>query len=284
MVQRPIFRRRATLAVWWGLGAIAQTVPLLNTVGCRSGAPKAGPIAPTSSADVLKPFVGQDRILRFHGRERSVSLKKKDVALPLGKCDIAVHVTGGVFERGQARLTLEVLGRPHVSGQGGRKEQCRTAASAIVLTVSDFADDPPEEVAARISLVLPAPEAYLQAYGVHFDREPGGEDATVASPEPDANENERRLARQVTTWPKALLSVDPVFWDPARKIHYEGQVEFVAVVSTDGRLRHPLVKTTLDEGHDVFVKRALAVWRFDPARRGDQLVAARVSLRTVFSI
>jgi hypothetical protein len=278
-------RNRPGAARFWGHGTIALTLVLAAGAGCRSGAQKGGPTAPRPPADVLKPFIGQDRVLRYYGREKSVSLKKKDVARHGGECDVAVHVSDGAFENGRLRLTLDVLGEPNVSGRPRRKERCRTAAPTLSFTVSDFqAQDTPEEVAARVSLVLPAPEAYLAAHGIRFDRQAVGEETAVASQEPDANESERRLGRSVTTWPKVLLSVEPVLRDPSRRIHQQGEVEFVAVVGTDGRLRNPVLKTGLEERHEALIKRALAAWRLEPARQGDRPVAARVLLRTALMI
>jgi hypothetical protein len=276
---------RPAAATLWGQGTVALIVVLAAGAGCRSGAQQGGPTAPRPPVDVLKSFIGQDRILRYYGREKSVSLKKKDVSRHGGECDVAVHVSDGAFENGRMRLTLELLGEPIVSGRPRRKERCRTAAPTLSLTISDFQpQDPPEEVAARVSLVLPAPEGYLAAYGIRFDRQAVGEETAVASQEPDASENERRLGRSVTAWPKVLLSVEPVLRDPSRRIHQQGEVEFVAVVGSDGRLRSPVVKTGLEERHESLMKRALAAWRFDPARQGDRPVAARVSLRTALMI
>jgi hypothetical protein len=270
---------------WRRRASIALTFVVLAGGACRSGAPTARPTAPRPPVDVLKPFLGQDRILRYYGQEKEVSLTKKNVTRHGGDCDIAVHVAQGIFEKGRASFTLEVLGIPQVTGQGRRKERCRTAASTILLRVSEFqSDDSPEEIAARISLVLPGPEAYLGAHGVRFDRPVVGEETAVASQENDANEGERRLGHLVTTWPKVLLSVEPLFRDPARRIHQQGEVEFVAVVGSDGRLRHPVLKTSLNERHEALVKRALAVWLLDPARQGDRSVAARVMLRTALTI
>src|SRR4029077_15470921 len=82
----------------WGRATIALTVVLAAGAGCRSGAPKGGPTAPRPPVDVLKSFIGQDRVLRYYGKEKSVSLKKKDVARHGGECDVAVHVADGTFE------------------------------------------------------------------------------------------------------------------------------------------------------------------------------------------
>jgi hypothetical protein len=119
---------------------------------------------------------------------------------------------------------------------------------------------------------------------VRFDRPVVGEETAVASQESDANESERRLGRLVTSWPKVLLSVESLLRDPARRIHQQGEVEFVAVVGSDGRLRHPVVKTSLDEKHEALVKQAVGIWLLDPARQGDRPVAARVMLRTALTI
>jgi hypothetical protein len=106
----------------------------------------------------------------------------------------------------------------------------------------------------------------------------------VASQLTDANEGERRLARGVVAWPQRLLSVDAVSRAPKKRAHFERLVEVEAVVGTDGRLHRPLIKTSLDPAHETAVLGVLPFWRFEPARRVDAPVGARIALELVFRV
>jgi hypothetical protein len=192
-------------------------------------------------------------------------------------------VRGAAFEKGEARLTLDTVGLPKA---GGREPRCKRLPPAVQLTLTGF---PPAadgaSVTARVDDVIPTPDAYLRAKGTAFDRAPGGPPAEVASELADASGDERRLAREVETWPRPLLSVDPVYLDTSGRVRYEGLVELEAVVGTDGRLYRPQLKTPLGPAHETAVLGALPFWRFEPARRRDKAAAgARVPLRLVFHI
>jgi TonB family protein len=78
--------------------------------------------------------------------------------------------------------------------------------------------------------------------------------------------------------------VDPDYHDANLKTRHEGEVEFQAVVGTDGGLREPRVRGSLSEAHEAQVLRALRLWRYEPARRKDGPLAARISGRLVLRI
>jgi hypothetical protein len=139
-------------------------------------------------------------------------------------------------------------------------------------------------VTARIDEVLLTPEAYLQARGIALDRPPGRAPTEAASKLTDANDDERKLARGVVAWPRLLLSVDLAHRAPKGRAHYERLVDLEAVVGTDGRLYRPLVKASLDPALERLVVGALPIWRFEPARRADAPVAARVALQLVLRV
>jgi hypothetical protein len=87
------------------------------------------------------------------------------------------------------------------------------------------------------------------------------------------------LGRKVKAWPKVLLSVSPYVRAPSGRLRQESEVEFDAVVGTDGRVHDPTLKTTLSEAHQAVVLSALSRWRYEPARTADTPVAARISSR-----
>ena len=106
----------------------------------------------------------------------------------------------------------------------------------------------------------------------------------MASQQSDANDGERRLAREVVAWPRLLLSVDATFHAPPGRAHFERLVAFEAVVGTDGRLHRPQVRTSLDPAEETAVLSALPFWRFEPARLAGAAVGARIPLELVLRV
>lgn len=259
------------------------------TLGCRSGGGRVvrGPGA-APAPEFVQAFVGQQRILLHRGDEAKLTLDRKELAKIAGDCDAAVGVKTASFEGGVLRLGLEYFGQPTLElkrGPRGKKGPCAATVPAIALVLSGFRpDEGAAAVEADLGKILPIPEAYLVAHGVSFDLAPTADPKSGASALPDATSEERSLGRQVTSWPKKVLTVDPAFYDPSRKVHHEAEVELVALIGADGRAHHTAVRTALSEEHEAFVKRVLSLWRFEPARQKDQPVAARISLRAVFRI
>jgi len=237
-----------------------------------------GPAAPP---DLLKDYVGQLRVLRYQGDRQAVEVSP--TTRLGGQCDVAVEVRGVSFEQGQARFSLETVGLPSVKG---REPRCEKAQPGIRLSVSGFAASPElADVTPRVDAVLQTADAYLQSMGVAFDREAAAAPPTeLASREVDAAFAERTLARAVSVWPQELLTVETWYRDPGGRLRQQSVVEMSAVVGTDGRAYDPRFKTTLNDVHQQAVARALRLWRFEPARKGEDPVAARVELKPILRI
>jgi hypothetical protein len=260
---------------WYGPLLLALLAP-----ACKTAGPQAPPTAPMSLPDLLRPYEGALRVLQHKGDARALTLKAGDGLT--GDCDVAVRVRSVAFDNGTARFALGNLGLAKVGERGGK---CKRLEPGIQLVLTGFPPGPvTSEVTARIDQVLLTPEAYLRAKGTAFDRSPGAPPSEVASRLSDANDGERRLARGVVAWPRRLLSVDPTYRDPAGRMRFERLVAFEAVVGTDGRLHRPQIKTSLDPAHETAVMSAMPFWRFEPARRGEAPVGARISLELVFRV
>jgi hypothetical protein len=231
--------------------------------------------------------VGQQRILRFYGREQRLSLNIQEAARWSGPCDVAVEIGAATFSGGSARFSLQVIGQPRVEGQPrderGKKWPCRELPGEMSLTISGLDADSDEKATAGVGRVLLTPEDYLQAHSVRFDRPAGPDPKEVADTNPTGNPAERRLGASITAPQRRLLAIDPVYRSPNRKVRYEGEVELATVVGADGRLHQTRVVTSLGE-HEPRVLRVLPLWRYEPARRGDQPVAIRLSETTVLRI
>jgi len=259
---------------WYGLLLLALLAP-----ACKS-APKAPPATQAPLPDLLRPYEGALRILPHKGDEKAITLKAGQGMT--GACDVAVRVRSVAYDSGTARFTLLSVGQPRV---GERRVRCKRLEPGMQLTLTGFPTGPVSpEVVARIDEVLLTPEAYLKAKGTAFDRPAGGAPSEVASQQPDAGEAERRLARAVVAWPRLLLFVDATYRDPSGRRGHERLVGFEAVVGTDGRLYRPQLKVSIDRAHDTAIQSALSFWRFEPARRSDAPVGARVPLEIVLRV
>ena len=247
---------------------------------CKTAGAKAPPAPPAPLPDLLRPYEGALRVLPHQGDVRALTLTA--AGRLAGACDVAVRVRSVAFDKGEARFALETVGQPKV---GERGVTCKRTEPAIQLLLTGFPSGPvTPEVAARIDEVLLTPEAYLRARGTAFDLAPGEAPSEVASELTDANDDERKLARRVTAWPRSLLSVDPTSPAPKGRARFERLVALEAVVGTDGRLHRPRLKTSLDPAHESAVLSVVPFWRFEPARRGDGPVGARVSLELVLRV
>jgi hypothetical protein len=246
---------------------------------CRTAGPQVAP-GVASATDPLRGYLDQLRLLRQKGDKRRVQIDAGEKIA--GSCTVAVRVRAAAFDRGTARFSLETVGLPKLSG---REASCRRVQPELELVIAHFpAGSGAAEVSARVDTVLQTPEAFLAANGVRFDRPPGEDPTEVASNETFATNTEASLGRHVTAWPLPLLTVDPWFHARGGKLRQQSEVELDAVVGTDGRLHRPHLRTALSDVHESSVVRALRFWRFEPARRSDAPVAARIALRPVLHI
>jgi hypothetical protein len=259
---------------WYGLLLLALLAP-----ACKSAA-KAPPATQAPLPDLLRPYDGALRILPHKGDEKALTLKAGQALT--GTCDVAVRVRDIAYAGGTARFSLLSVGQPRV---GERRVRCKRLEPGMQLTLTGFPDGPVSpEVIARIDEVLLIFEAYLKAKGTAFERPAADVPSEVASRLPDAGEAERRLARSVLAWPRVLLTVDATYRDPSGRAGHERLVAFEAVVGTDGRIHRHQLKASIDRAHDAAIKDALAFWRFEPARRADAPVGARVPLECVLRV
>jgi hypothetical protein len=198
-----------------------------------------------------------------------------------GACDVAVQVRSAVLDRGEPMLALDTLG---TVGAEKARPRCPQIPATITVRLSGFEGDG-AAVRARVDQILPSPEDYLRAYGVAFDvSAPGSEPALAAATESraDTGNEERRLGRRVTTWPRRLFWVDPIHRHP--RVRHQGEVEFEAVVGADGRAYRPRILGSLGREHVAAIERVLPMWRFEPARAGREPVPAYHSSRVVLQI
>jgi len=247
---------------------LALLVPACQT------APKKPASGPAALPDLLRPYEGALRVLPGRADEKALTLKPGDVLT--GACDVAVKVRGLAFDKGTVRFSLESIGQPRV---GDRRPRCKELQPGMQLV---FTGLDPEAVTTktttRIDAALLTPEEYLRRKGGSFDRPQAAAPAEVASQLPDANDGERRLARAVVAWPRPLLSVEALYHDASGRRLHERLVGVEAVVGTDGRVYRPVVKASIDRAHEAALEEVLQMWRFEPARRGDGPLGARVPL------
>jgi hypothetical protein len=244
------------------LGACASKKPV--KVDSGPGTPQA-----------LKALVDQRLLLRSFGDRRDVVLKPgKELK---GTCDVAVLVTSAQPVDAGARFTLRSLGRVRL-GDAPTSGPCKELAPQIGLTLTGSLAQTPEQW-------LLTPEAYLTAHGkTIFSATPQPAPKLAADSRANAGDEERRLGRRVTVWPKPLLAVEPAFSGGASKVKHEGEIQFDVIVGADGRLFEPRVRTALADEQEKNVLQVLDLWRFEPARDDKAPVPARYDGRTVLRI
>jgi hypothetical protein len=81
-----------------------------------------------------------------------------------------------------------------------------------------------------------------------------------------------------------LLSVEAASRAPSGRGRHERLVGFEAVVGTDGRVYRSQLRVSIDRAHETAIQTALPFWRFEPARRADAPVGARVPLEIVLRV
>jgi hypothetical protein len=260
---------------WYGLLLLLA----LLAPSCKS-APKAPPQAKAPLPELLRPYEAALRILPHVGDVKALTLKAGQGLT--GTCDVAVQVRSVAFANATVRFALEAVGLPRV---GERRVRCKSLEPRIELALTGLPAGPvTADTTMLIDAVLLTPEAYLKSKGTAFDHPAGTAPTEVASQLPDASESERRLNRAVSAWPRQLLSVDATYRDPSGKTRHERLVGFEAVVGTDGRLYKPQLKASVDHAHEAAIQGALSFWRFEPARRADAPVGARVPLEIVLRV
>jgi len=272
-----------------GIGRLLLVLVLgvAGQAACRSAGTPQPQAHPGLFPEFTRSLVGQRRILRFHGQKMSVSLKIDEAARGPGQCDVAVEITAAAYAGGSARFSLRTVGQPRLEGQPrakrGKKGPCQELPGERSLVITGLEGGSAERLAADVGRVLLTPEDYLGLHGVHFDRPAAPDPKEVGDPSLTASPAEKRLAASITVPQRRLLAIDPVYRSPNRKVHYEGEVELETVVGADGRLHQPRVVTSLGE-HEERVLRVLPLWRYEPARRGDQPVAVRVREAAILRI
>jgi hypothetical protein len=257
-----------------GLAALAACRPARGP----QGVPSAG-----VAADLVRIYQGQARILPGIA-DRSRIAHKSGRIPDKGDCDAGVLITSAVLSGDKARFTLEPIGLPKIEGQPAR-HKCSDPPREYAVVITDLdTSGSISAVSDEIDRLLQTPERYLMEHGVSFNLKAATSRGPVADKQLKATPEERMLARTLTTQVQRLLSVAPIRRDDRKSVRYSGEIEFEAVVSTDGRLRDLQLPGSIETYADR-VSRALALWRYLPARRGDQPFAYRIGQeRTVFNV
>lgn len=249
--------------------------------GCRS-AGRGGPAAaPAALPAELQAWVGQKRLLAGVGDSSNLAFKAGDAA-PQGDCDVAVEVLRVDFQAGKVTLGLATLGRAEVAGRA-RGRGCDKVPFGRQLSVTGLGSA--EQAPALLERWLKTPEALLAARDQAFDLPADPRPPVLAARGNEMGEDaERRLGRQVTAWPKPLLSVHALVQAPSGKLKQSSEVPFLAVVGADGRVYRPEVRGGLSAGHEETVRKLLGLWRYEPARKGTERVAAYVDGRLTLQL
>ena len=230
--------------------------------------------------DLLRPYEAALRILPHKGDVKALTLKAGQALA--GTCDVAVRVGSVAFANATARFALEAVGLPRVGERRVQLQEPGAPDRARAHGPARGAGDRRHDCAHRRGAAHARGLPEGQGHGLRASR--GRRTNRGGEPAAGRSEAERRLARVVVAWPRQLLSVDAIYRDPSGKARHERLVGFEAVVGTDGRLYKPQVKMSVDPPHETAIQGALSFWRFEPARRADAPVGARVPLEIVLRV
>jgi len=258
-------------------------VGLAALAACRPARGPQGVPAGGVAADLSRLYQGQARILPGLA-DRSKISHVRGRALDKGDCDVGVLITSAMLSGDKARFTLEPVGLPQIEGQPAR-HKCGKPPGEYVVVISDLdVHGTTSAVTDEVDRVLQTPERYLTEHGVSFALKAVANRGPVADKQLKATPEEHMLARSLTTQVQRLLSVAPLRRDDRKRVRYSGEIEFEAVVGVDGRLRDLQLPGAFEVYADR-IQKALDLWRYQPAKRGDQPVAYRIGQeRTVFNV
>jgi TonB family protein len=222
--------------------------------------------------DLLHAMIGQKLLMLHFGSFKDTKVKKKDLTSTKENCDIAIQVKDATWDKGQALFVWEDIGTPYMPGKPAGV--CKNVYEGGTLTITGFAsDEPAASLADSLRTVLQTPEQFLEAAGISF----------TLPPEPDLP-GEVGIPETPFTPAKALFMVNATFSEQARKNKYQGTLAVRFYVGTDGRAHSPKISHPLGMGLDEQALKVVSMWRFEPARKHDQPVPAKMSIETSFSL
>lgn len=250
-------------------GAFIALVLLTLTMDPTSSAQGASSQTPQ---ELLHAMIGQKLLMRYFGDSKDTKIKKKDLISPKENCDIAIQIKDATWDRGKVMFVWEDIGTPFMPGKP--RGVCHNVYEGGTLTITGFAaDEPATSLADSLRKVLQTPEQFLEAAGISF----------TLPPEPDLP-GEVGIPEKPFTPAKPLFIVDATFSEKARKNKYQGNLAVVFYVGTDGRAHNPKIYHPLGMGLDEQALNVVSMWRFEPARKLDQPVPARMSIETSFHL
>lgn len=224
-----------------------------------------------STRDAIRSFAGKEVILIRRGGEAKVKLDRAKLDRLSGSCDVAVAVRTADLDKGKARFLLELIGTPQLTS--GPRNVCPRVQPNTEVEIAGFAEnETADQVGASMRQLLQTPEEYLAASGITFDLPPAPDDEAVAAPPPPI------------THPNLLLRIEGTYSEQARRSRVGGQVTIRLTVGTDGRVHNPRVVKGLGSGLDENALRTLGMWRFEPGRQGDRVVASKATIQMNFQI
>jgi TonB family protein len=225
-----------------------------------------------TAQELLQAMIGQKLLMRHFGDSKDTKVKKKDLTISKENCDIAIQIKDATWEKGKALFVWEDIGTPYMPGKP--RGVCHNVYNEGTLTITGFAaDEPATSLADSLRKVLQTPEQFLEAAGISF----------TLPPEPDLP-GEVGIPEKPFTPAKPLFIVDATFSEQARKNKYQGNLAVVFYVGTDGRAHNPKIYHPLGMGLDEQALNVVSMWRFEPARKLDQPVPARMSIETSFNL
>ena len=111
----------------------------------------------------------------------------------------------------------------------------------------------------------------------------------TANTESDKTESTKNAGEEIklgggVSAPRVLFSPEPEYSKVARKAKYQGVCVLSLIVGADGKPRDVQVTRTLGMGLDEKAIEAVKKWKFDPAKKDGQPVAAKIHIEVNFRL
>jgi TonB family protein len=219
----------------------------------------------------LAELVDQAFILPKVADSDHIELEADKLDKVRGSCDRAVLVRAAEWQVGAARILLQNIGSPSISGKQGTG--CRFVRDRMVLKIKGFTEaDPGASTINSIRRVLLTPEDFLRSRGIPFTLLPG------SAPQDPVKISDGDLR------PKPLLMVNGAFTQEALAAKYQGVVVVSFVIGVDGRPHNVSIVRGIGLGLDESAARALPLWRFEPGKRGDTAIPVITTVQMNFNL
>ncbi len=173
-----------------------------------------------------------------------------------------------------ASFVVDYMGRPLFTNPAGASDRAFALSVVAMVEASEFTPG----MKGKSRVMSPLKEHYEFPGESSFDPEARRVLAELRKAKPSIP-NTLDLDEK----PKVLAQVSPVYPRALKDDGLTGQAEIEFVIDRDGRVLFPRIISASHEDFGWAAATAISQWRFQPPRRGGQVVAARMTVPVLFT-